>query len=449
MYEIEDSDYFRPFLDFTSSEYCSIIDEKKMDIKINDNIYNTSLKVALDISRNPLIIFEGELQEIDTHSLLKFLEDNQMSILYNQDWLDGIVIKATTSIGKNNISFTWTPKKQPVFALGDNSTKVEKLIFHIFNFVDYISETYSIEEKESSVKRINNITFYDDAWKIEIKSLFDTSDNIISSKKDGKFRLTHLGCIKKQDNSLFGLDESMDILFRLKYFLSFIKGNWCETTCPIGLDSTNTPIFKIWISPMSIESKYPPNTWFDMHDCDLQILYKGFTEKWNDDNWHNTLRDSIFWYVTANNIDKAAGIILAQAALELMSYEYSVNYRKIVTKKDFKSLTAAGKLRIFFNSEDIPLKLSNYSTELSRLINSEKWMDAPEVITAIRNTLVHPNYEKRDLYRCAIYETWNLSLWYIEMSILSLSKYKGKYSNRLTSGRYIGETDDFPLKNNP
>jgi len=38
----------------------------------------------------------------------------------------------------------------------------------------------------------------------------------------------------------------------------------------------------------------------------------------------------------------------------------------------------------------------------------------------IRNSIVHSNSKRRKEFNDAMYETWNLGLWYLELSLLKL-----------------------------
>jgi hypothetical protein len=86
---------------------------------------------------------------------------------------------------------------------------------------------------------------------------------------------------------------------------------------------------------------------------------------------------------------------------------------------------------MLFSSLGIPIDFTNATPELQNLAKSYNWSDYPEALTVIRNSLVHPEHKQRGKFNSAVYETWNLGLWYLQMSILFLCGYPGTYSNRL------------------
>lgn len=63
-----------------------------------------------------------------------------------------------------------------------------------------------------------------------------------------------------------------------------------------------------------------------------------------------------------------------------------------------------------------------------------KLPDGIEAIVQIRNAIVHSQEEKRkklsEIDNMAIYEAVQLSLWYIELSLLYILNFEDKYSNR-------------------
>jgi hypothetical protein len=63
--------------------------------------------------------------------------------------------------------------------------------------------------------------------------------------------------------------------------------------------------------------------------------------------------------------------------------------------------------------------------------------DAPKIFTEIRNAIVHSNEDKRKkltTYSLNVrFEALTIGVWYIELIMLYLLKYKGKYENRCSS----------------
>jgi hypothetical protein len=97
-----------------------------------------------------------------------------------------------------------------------------------------------------------------------------------------------------------------------------------------------------------------------------------------------------------------------------------------------RRLSAADKLRLLASSLDIPPEIpSNLSALHAR--PGKKWLDGMDAITGIRNSLIHPSAHEQVL-DFTYFEAWKLSLWYIDLVLLRLCRYSGKYANRLNQG---------------
>jgi hypothetical protein len=166
---------------------------------------------------------------------------------------------------------------------------------------------------------------------------------------------------------------------------------------------------------------------------------------WDNDDWRKALHEVIYWYLNANYSPRGidAGIILTQAAIERLSYEYAVRDRRLLVLKGFKDLLASDKFRIIFSSLGIPLEIPKETPEIDKLAKNFNWLDAPHALTEIRNSLVHPEHKKRGQIDSAYYEAWNLGLWYLEMGLLAVCGYSGTYGNRLKQ-RYVGQVENVP-----
>ena len=170
-------------------------------------------------------------------------------------------------------------------------------------------------------------------------------------------------------------------------------------------------------------------------------------KRWVNDDWREALHEVIYWYLNANHSSRGidAGIILTQAAIERLSYEFSVKDRRLLTVNGFKDLWASDKFRLLFSSVNIPLDIPAETSELQRLAGNRQmnWIDAPHALTEIRNSLVHPEHRRRGQVSSSYYEAWNLGLWYLEMGILAICGYSGIYGNRLKQ-RWVGQVEDVP-----
>jgi hypothetical protein len=130
-----------------------------------------------------------------------------------------------------------------------------------------------------------------------------------------------------------------------------------------------------------------------------------------------------------------ASIILGQTALELLGWTTLVEDLKTISHKGFNDLPAADKVRLLLASYQIPLDIPTCLGALTQLAKAHNWLDGPECLVGMRNALIHPQPKNRKKVQSAssvaIYEVWNLGLWYLDLIFLRLFNYDGVYRNRL------------------
>jgi hypothetical protein len=106
-----------------------------------------------------------------------------------------------------------------------------------------------------------------------------------------------------------------------------------------------------------------------------------------------------------------------------------------------RGLSAADKFRLLVTSLGIPTAIPG---SLSGLIapKGQRWDDGLDAITSIRNSIVHGD-AAHPLPDGAEVDAWKLVLWLIEMAVLRLCNYNGRYSNRLVH-KWAGQTELVP-----
>lgn len=161
----------------------------------------------------------------------------------------------------------------------------------------------------------------------------------------------------------------------------------------------------------------------------------------------------LFWWLESNyqNIRNMAGGDLRDGLnLELLGNipcplappaEQTViaAFLEICSVSGFKSLPAEDKIRLLLNHCEIPFAIPQSLPDLIAEGRAYNW-DGPLAITQIRNALVHgqPKQLETELSRnnSARHDTWCLGLWYLELALLRLFGYQGKYFNRVKRESY-------------
>lgn len=338
------------------------------------------------------------------------------------------------------------PLKEPL-TIGNIGNKSAKVIFHILNFRNFLSETQVRKGPKQSSTLLGHAILESDEWLITIDGQLSTENMIKELRKTGGYGLTHVGCIERKDGKLFTKKATDEILRILYYFLSFARGFRVSPLLPVGFNKKNDRTWEEWgihkIDPYISISTF---SWFDDMKCKLSDIFPHFLKLIKRPKWEKPVQKVILWYLLSNQRHAATegSLILTQTALELLAWVYLVEDKSMLDADGFKRLTAAQNIKLLISSLGLPLQIPNQLEELTQLGKEYDWKDGPQCVAEIRNSVVHPNHKKGIKLQKGIFEAWNLGQWYIELILLRLFQYKGSYSNRLKLNRWRGEVEPIP-----
>jgi hypothetical protein len=342
---------------------------------------------------------------------------------------------------------TFTPAQEPFPIIGNDETRLSKVIFHLFNFKDKFGTSHKVIESENSFYRLGITEFKSTKWKVELHEIKKSEE--LANGKNRNPVLTHVGCLTRADNSEFNGKSAKQIMHDLREFFTFSQGYFCPPIMPVGFDKNED---RIWALGISLHHPVKNTmSWFDPHHSDqLAQLFPNFMLKLEDERWRETLHSVIYWYARSNNTSGSGidtGIILSQIALERLAYEYSIDSQE--KGEAYSKLTrASDKFRFLFSHLEIPQVIPDNFIQMRDLAAQEGFIDAPYFLTEFRNSMVHPDNKRRHLFSGLYPDTWRLGMWYLELAILKLCEYEGTYANRLQHDRWVGQVEGVPwLKN--
>ena len=336
------------------------------------------------------------------------------------------------------------------------SSSIARAVFHLFNWPDISGpESYVLQTGEPpccGLRVCCRFRMEFDGWLITVAEFEETDGLVKKLKEIGGSAITHIGQIERADGQTFSTEQLYEMLTCLGYFFSLVLGRWSQPSLTVGFDSVGDRVFENWGMHQTTIGHYAGgNSFFDCrHDEIFPALLPGFWRRWHDPLWNRAFKESIYWYIGANNIgfgvNVDSALLFTQAALELLAWTYCVLDKKAVSEKAFAprgGLTASDKLTLLTSllgiSSQIPPQLKSLHARPGK-----PWSDSMHAITDLRNGLVHPK-ERGTLPTNTYHEAWKLSLWYIDLILLRLCDYNGKYSDRLTT-RFVGQVEDVPWK---
>ncbi len=360
--------------------------------------------------------------------------------------VDVYVTGISFSGGENATSPTISGIVEPSETASGNP--IASVTFHVPNFQSFMGS--SIRDESGRRCRAARAVMEGGGWRVTLDEL--PTDGPPKKEKFGKqvedvggFGITHVGQLERADGSEFSATDAKELQEALFCLLSFCRGSWVGPLLAIGFDGDGMRTWEEWLA-RKIERWRRVGSWFDRKSCvGLVEVFPGFHRRWIDDAWNEPIRLALHWYVESNMCAGGVegGTILAQAAFELLAWSLLVEDRSVLSEDGFQKLPAADKLRLLLSSCEIPSAIPPSMEALTQAAAANTWMDGPQAITEVRNALVHSRPKKR---KRVIgddvglrYEAWWLGLWYLELVLLRLFDFRGKYSDRLVHGVYRGQ----------
>ena len=312
---------------------------------------------------------------------------------------------------------------------------IDRLRFHLVNFPDYIGAPirYKVGDSEGFC-----------AGRLEVASheLMCVVDQMPEVRELGRTAHRDAGYIISHTGELSGVgvrsafpDYLMDMLH---LFFGLIRGAWSGPVFPQGFREDE----KVWeqFAAWTVDETRQVPTWLPQRSgLQLSDLFDGFVRKWWDPAWREPLKMATAWYVASNspNVPHETRIVMSQVALELLAWVEMVETLGLHSRSDFQRLSAAGRLRCLFHHLSIPLDVPTHFIALQALLDGDA-ADTPGIIARLRNALVHATENSRELIESLSgeqrWEAGQLSLQAVELCLLAVCGYRGKYARRAWRG---------------
>lgn len=373
--------------------------------------------------------FTGEI--VNGKNLVSFFEEDKLQFIVNNIVIANCYI-SNQEIGLSHLVSGGFYGK---IVLGDKSLTSQRFKFSVLNIEDFLGDKIELITENSTKYSGGRISLKNKKFEIFIDKDFDYKTKSKLLKEEGGFHILYNGEINFYKDSL-NFNQINDIIEILGTFLSFVSGK------------KNTPLFlsaihddEILYQDFTGYHNYPYEfrpSWSNLYTTNyLNDLFQNFYDIWksNPDNKF-FLSSIIHWYteINCNSGYSEGSLILAQTALELLYNWLVIENKKLIIGKDSENISAANKIRLLISQLSIPYEVPAKFVRLEKYRKESKLPDGIEAIVQIRNAIVHSQEEKRkklsEIDNMAIYEAVQLSLWYIELSLLYILKFEDKYTNR-------------------
>ena len=427
-----------------------VLERTTAELLLDDNSVTARTKIVLRLSPRPRVVIEFDFPRSTHDQATAYNASNQIQ---TRQYLD-IRISAGTNIrtlvgGEFRIGGddSWCggmliPVTQPVTALNEPARMI-RCNFVLINFPNLWgaqdihrpkvgSDTVSVVVQRVQLDAV--------PWSIEVTAVDGLMSLHFRLMKGGGSAITHAGSITRADGKGFLLEELEVLLDGLHLFLSFARGSYCGLAFLSGQDSQRRTVWKQWGSRAVEPWHGPLSTWVCGLESEmLSPVFDGLWKRFTDPAWSDTVSQVIRWYLRSNDSDEPdVGLILSMAALERLCSA------KIGPKLDKNEWTGDWIARSFEGTE-IASGIPEQCQELLRLSRSSALTHGPHALVAIRNDLVHSDPKLGPISADTYAEARNLGQWYIELLLLHLFGYSGRYYNRLRDKEgYTAAVEDVP-----
>ena len=399
----------------------------------------TSAQVVLSLSPMPDIRLEFQEISPALHSILLngLIDDRPLSVKLGTG--EHLSVKA---FGKCVV-----PLDGLVTGL-DTGELLHSVRFGLINFPDFMIsgflELHELEDGRKVYRVGRTVRLEGEPWLVEVNSVNNRDQVHTSLKEQRGFGVTHWGSIKRSDGSSFTKESAQPLITALTQFFSFARGLHCGLTLITGLNQAGEKVWEQW-GNSNVESWRGCRSWFDtLNGKMLEDVFPGFWTQYQNLALDDRKRLALEWYLDSN-AQKAihSSIVLTQAALERLSYE-TVGARLRRGQPGRKDDEKEGEwIARTLKNIGVSCKIPPACVQLEQFRQAKRLKHGPHAIVEIRDDLIHHNMDYGVLSGDIYHEAKELGLWYVEMILLKLFGYQGKYSNRLTQ-KWRGQVELVP-----
>lgn len=390
-------------------------------IRIEDQLVDIPAELILRLLPTPVFTIEAVLPNV-------FLEKRPLDIeLQNGACLRSVCGSFDLNTGEGVL----LPQRQPV-DVRDDGRPLSAVTFSLINFPQLLGNQSIPSINGSIMTSISHATLADSDWTVELTGVNNISEVCTTLQRDRGFGVTYTGRIIRTSGATFSVKRASVLLDALRMLLSFARGSACGVTLVEGQDEHGAQSWMRW-GVHHVDSWRQSRSWFrGLNGADS--LSELFPEHWrlfrDDRDWRSTMTRAIDWYLVSNTSPAYVGIVLTQAALEVLSHQ-ELGREKKRGESTGKFVACATK------GMGIDIRLGAGCEALDALARVGRLpANGLEAINSVRNDLVHAKQKLGELPNEVHHEAWNLGQWYIERMLLHKLHYQGSILNRLTGERH-------------
>ena len=220
---------------------------------------------------------------------------------------------------------------------GKNLEEYSEIIFHLINCRGG-SGNKTIEYSTENGRTIGNGRINletEDGWSIDIDARRDLDEIWRRTVRQKSYSVTHIGRIRRSDDTCFNYPEAGETLSDLYWFLSFAMASPVGIGLIVGVrsDGTSDIIFEDCTIVFPADGRH---TWYPKnHPTNLDKLFNDFCLILRDSNWSNSLRALVSSYTSSNSGYVESKITTICSAFETIAWIHLVNEKEWITSDGY------------------------------------------------------------------------------------------------------------------
>jgi hypothetical protein len=229
---------------------------------------------------------------------------------------------------------------------------------------------------------------------------------------------------------------------------------WAAPILPVGEDSAGKVVWEDW-HPGHCDParRTSPGWWHEQQHTSLTDFLSRVITAFADPDRLPALRLQLMFGIAAMN-DRGfveQRVMMGAAGLEHLMWQTLV-LEGGMSERQYRDQDAHEKLRRLLTDAQIPTDIDAALLPVTARFAAEeqqrqgKVLDGPDVVTQIRNRLVHPRGAQEPVYRLEglVAEVWLLTRHYLALLILHSLGYQGSYRDLRKTRGWAGDVGDVP-----
>jgi hypothetical protein len=339
--------------------------------------------------------------------------------------------------------------------IGKADVPLKRVVTHWFNLPDFHGPIVLTRATEAGDH------WWMGRWQIEVDGWTLTLDVRPDHARVWKrlheahvYVMTHMMELRRADEATFTVTEVEPVLTALHVGVSFALGRWAAPMLPVGVDNEGRVVWEDWYpGHCDPARKTSPGWWYEREHTSLTDLLGHVIPAFADPDRLPALRLQLMFGIAATNDRRYVEqqIMMGAAGLEHIMWQILV-LEGGMNERQYLGQEAPLLLRRVLTDAQIPTDIDAGLLPLIARFAAEekprqgKVLDGPDVVTQIRNRLVHPKGAQERVYRLEglVAEVWLLTRHYLVLLILHSLRYQGSYRDLRKTRGWVGEVGNVP-----